>query len=329
MPLSGSLSEKRTLVRAQKALLEWYSRERRLLPWRETQDPYRIWVSEMMLQQTRVAAVLEYYRRFLATFPDVFALAEAREAEVLAAWTGLGYYRRARAMHAAARKIVAELGGKFPSSTTALAELPGIGRYTAAAVTSIAFAKPAAVVDGNVERVLVRLLGKDLARRDEAWEVAEKLLPPKYPGDWNQAMMELGATLCLPVGAKCLLCPLRHWCADPGRQTRKDKPARNKRELVFGLAERRGAVYLVQRKSDARVMARMWELPLSEENGSPILRTRHSITNSDYAVTVFSIKTSEVSGGKWFSRKALAQLPVTGLTRKILRAANLWPDGRI
>ena len=329
MPLSGNLSDKRTLVRAQKVLLEWYSRERRSLPWRETQDPYRIWVSEMMLQQTRVAAVLEYYRRFLATFPDVFALAEATEAEVLAAWTGLGYYRRARAMHAAARKIVTELGGKFPSSSSALAELPGIGRYTAAAVASIAFGQPAAVVDGNVERVLVRLLGKDLARGDEIWHAADELLPSKNPGDWNQAMMELGATLCLPVGAKCLLCPLRHWCADPGRQIRKDKPARTKRQLVFGLAERRGSVYLVRRKSDERVMARMWELPSTEVNGSPILRTRHSITNSDYEVTVFSIKSSDVRGGKWFSSKALAPLPVTGLTRKILRAANLWPDGRI
>src|SRR5512143_2870999 len=146
-----ALLHKRTVLsRAQKTLLEWYVRERRALPWRESRDPYRIWVSEIMLQQTRVAAVVEYYQRFLVRFPDVHALAKAKEADVLAAWSGLGYYRRARAMHTAARRVVAEFGGEFPETARQLRELPGIGRDTAAAIASIAFEEPVAVVDGNV-----------------------------------------------------------------------------------------------------------------------------------------------------------------------------------
>ena len=315
----------RPLPRVQRSLLDWYRRERRDLPWRETRDPYRIWVSEIMLQQTRVAAVIEYYVRFLARFPDVRSLAKASESAVLAAWSGLGYYRRARAMHAAARKIVDQFGGEFPRTAEALSQLPGIGRYTAAAIASIAFAEPVAVVDGNVERVLSRFLGRDLRDRRETWEHAASLLTAEHPGDWNQAMMELGATVCLPADPKCLLCPVRKWCSDPGRETRKPQGARRKRELIFGLAHRRGSVYLVQRGSNATLMASMWELPaLPAPNGIPLLRLRHSITNNDYTVLVFPLPPPNVSGGKWVALKTSPELPLTGLTRKILRASNLW-----
>src|SRR5229473_6174954 len=178
-------------------LLAWYDGNARDLPWRQDRDPYRVWLSEVMLQQTRVGAVLEHYRRFLQRFPTVERLAAAREASVLAAWSGLGYYRRARMLHAAAKKIVSEHTGKFPASAKELRGLPGIGRYTAAAIASIAFGEPAAVVDGNVKRVLGRVVGQNLAGQ-ELWQTAEELLSPQRPGDFNQAMMELGATVCLP-----------------------------------------------------------------------------------------------------------------------------------
>ncbi len=186
-----------SLIQLRRALLAWYDAHRRDLPWRESTDPYRVWVSEIMLQQTRVAAVLEHYARFMKRFPNVEALAAAREQSVLAQWSGLGYYHRARRMHQAAKVIVRERKGQFPSCFEDWLELPGIGRYTAAAIASIAFGEPVAVVDGNVERVLARLGGEALSNQ-AAWECAQALLAPKRPGDFNQAMMELGATICTP-----------------------------------------------------------------------------------------------------------------------------------
>ncbi len=189
------------------------------LPWRESRDPYRVWVSEIMLQQTRVAAVIAHYHEFLRRFPTVQKLAAAREASVLAAWSGLGYYRRARMMHAAAKVIARELGGKFPSTADAWRELPGIGRYTSAAIASIAFDEPVAVVDGNVERVLARVSGPRLAG-EKLWAAAEAMLDRQRPGDFNQAMMELGATVCTPRGPACLTCPVIELCATRGRWRR-------------------------------------------------------------------------------------------------------------
>jgi A/G-specific adenine glycosylase len=281
----------------------------------------------MMLQQTRVTAVLDYYRRFLERFPDVEALAAAGEGDVLAAWSGLGYYRRARAMHAAAQKVVREFGGKFPATAAELERLPGIGRYTASAIASIAFGEPVAVVDGNVERVLSRLLGEDLRDRRETWEHAERFLHRERPGDWNQAVMELGATVCIPADPKCLICPLKKWCADPGREAKKPHALRHKKEVAFSLAKRKGSVYLVQRDTADKLMAGMWELPacIDRENAKVLHRAKHSITNSDYSVLVVEGRSSNVSGGKWMNTKSLREVAVTGLTRKILRAANLWP----
>lgn len=314
------------MKRLRARLLRWYRANRRDLPWRRTSDPYRVWVSEMMLQQTRVAAVLEHYRKFLEKFPDVHRLAGASESEVLAAWSGLGYYRRARAMHSAAKKMV-ESGGEFPKSSGALEELPGVGRYTAAAIASIAFGEPVAVVDGNVERVLSRVLGADLRDRKAAWLHAQELLDPKHPGDWNQAVMELGATICAPAEPNCAKCPLAEWCMDPGRPAGKPKGVRHRKQLLYGLCSKRGSVYLVQRPAELRLMAGMWELPGVEGgNGSPVLlRTRHSITNSDYEVLVVGLERANVSGGKWVRVQDFAALPLTGLARKILRATKLWP----
>jgi A/G-specific adenine glycosylase len=247
-------------------LLAWYDAHARALPWRETRDPYRVWLSEIMLQQTRVAAVIAHYQEFLRRFPNVEKLARAREASVLAAWSGLGYYRRARLLHAAARVVASERGGKFPETAEGLRELPGVGRYTAAAIASIAFGEPIAVVDGNVERVLQRVSGRRLAG-EEFWQAAEALLDRRRPGDFNQAMMELGATVCTPRAPACLTCPVVALCATRGAMARAEKPPRQKKREIHYVLDyrvddsREGKVFLVQRSPDARLMAGMWELP--------------------------------------------------------------------
>jgi len=302
-------------------LLRWYTAHARPLPWRATRDAYRIWLSEVMLQQTRVAAVLPRYRAFLRRFPTLRALARAGEAEVLAAWSGLGYYRRARMLRRAAQVVAREHGGKLPSSADALRRLPGIGRYTAAAIASIAFAEPCAVVDGNVERVLARVDGRRLSPA-EIWRRAQQLLDPQRPGDFNQALMELGATVCLPEGPACARCPIAHACATRGELPRATSVARLKRTSAYALARRNGAVRLVRRASSERVLPGMWELPPCSPNGAPpVMRLRHSITNTDYAVAVFA---APARTGKWVPVNSLQALPLTGLTRKILKRAGLF-----
>ena len=279
-----------------------------------------------MLQQTRVAAVIAHYREFLRRFPTVQKLAAAREATVLAAWSGLGYYRRARMLHAAAKIIVREHGGEFPASEEGLRALPGIGRYTAAAIASIAFEKPVAVVDGNVERVLQRLLGKRLAE-DELWTAANHLLDAKRPGDFNQAMMELGATVCTPRAPGCLTCPVIEMCATRGElaATAKVVPQK-KREIHYALDQRDGEVFLVQRAGDASLMPDMWELPeMASRNGasSPSFTLRHSVTVTDYAVGVWREVAPVRARGKWIPLERLDRIALTGLARKILRRAEM------
>src|SRR5882762_721362 len=305
-------------------LLAWYDEHKRDLPCQENQDPYRVWVEAIMLQQTRVAAVLEHYRRFLKKFPSVHRLAAARPASVLAAWSGLGYYRRARMLHAAAKLLVKERAGRFPKSTEELRKLPGIGRYTAAAIASIVYDEPVAVVDGNVGRALQRLVGKSVIG-EEAWQVASRLLDAQRPGDFNQAMMELGATVCLPRQPLCLLCPVSALCASRGEsETPQAAPQQKKRAIHFGLARRNGEVFLVQRKNEESLMPGMWELPEffpADSNADPVLSLRHSITVTDYAVRVFETSRPNNATGKWVATARLASLPLTGLARKILRRA--------
>ncbi|HET9995248.1 MAG TPA: A/G-specific adenine glycosylase [Candidatus Acidoferrum sp.] len=207
----------RELAHFRQQLLGWFRQFRRDLPWRRTNDPYRIWLSEIMLQQTRVAAAIPYYEKFLERFPTVAALAAAPEEEVLRHWAGLGYYSRARNLQKAAQQIVAKHGGKFPTHPDEILALPGIGNYTAAAILSIAFGKQFAVLDGNVARVLARLGAiRGNLRASNRWQKlqnnADALLDPESPGDWNQAMMELGATLCTPKSPQCLLCPVSQFC---------------------------------------------------------------------------------------------------------------------
>jgi A/G-specific adenine glycosylase len=328
-----------------RALLRWYDEHRRDLPWRETRDPYRIWLSEIMLQQTRVAAVLDHYQIFLKRFPNIQALAAASEDAVLAAWSGLGYYRRARMLHQAAQQIAKQLGGCFPQTSEAWVALPGIGRYTAAAIASISFAEPIAVVDGNVERVLQRFVGINLTT-PQIWQHAQALLVASRPGDFNQAMMELGATVCVPREPRCPMCPVGKWCATEQSMERRASPPgpathsnrQIKKEIWCVLSQRDGGIRLVQRPKKASLMPGMWELPQSSEPPRPLppsaqWRTfRHSITITDYTVHVLRNTTLRnmplpdtppAPKGKWIAIDRIPQIPITGLTRKILKAGGI------
>jgi A/G-specific adenine glycosylase len=335
-------------------LLAWYDAHARDLPWRKSRDPYRVWVSEVMLQQTRVAAVMEHYPEFLRRFPTVEKLAGAREASVLAAWSGLGYYRRARMLHAAAKVVVRKLGGKFPATAEAWRELPGIGRYTSAAIASIALGEPAAVVDGNVERVLQRSGGKRIAG-EELWRQADGLLERERPGDFNQAMMELGATVCTPRAPACLMCPVVELCATRGELAGAAKAVlQKKREIHYALDQRDGRVFLVRRARDVRLMAGMWELPEVEaavaragekqvdktkgrttenlsdrkadddsDNKRLLFIVRHSITVTDYTVHVWRTAAPTEASGAWITADRLKRIALTGLARKALRKAGV------
>jgi A/G-specific adenine glycosylase len=279
-----------------------------------------------MLQQTRVAAVIEHYKEFLRRFPTVEKLAAAREAAVLAAWSGLGYYRRARMLHAAAKVVVREHGGKFPTKPEGWRTLPGVGRYTASAIASIAFDEPVAVVDGNVERVLQRVSGKRFTG-EALWEGANELLHAKRPGDFNQAMMELGAVVCTPRAPACLTCPVVDLCATRGELAPMVKPVRQtKREIHYALDRRDGEVFLIRRPPEASLMPGMWELPeLPSTNGTsiPSFTLRHSITRTDYTVSVWHASVPSRADGKWIPMGRVGQVALTGLARKILRKAEI------
>lgn len=253
-------------------LLDWYRRHRRPLPWRASRDPYRIWISEIMLQQTRVEQIAPHFERFIARFPTLRELAAASEEEVLKAWEGLGYYARARNLYRAARRIAEEYEGRFPDTCEGLLSLPGIGQYTAAAVSSIAFDRPHPALDGNATRVLCRVLRieEDPSRsavKTRLIAAGERLLAPESAGDFNQGMMELGARICTPRQPRCLVCPVATWCraraelADPSvlpiRKTKKEKPHW---EVTAGLIWKRGKLLIAQRPTQGR-LGGLWEFP--------------------------------------------------------------------
>jgi len=273
----------------QDTLLTWYEKNRRAMPWRGTRDAYRIWLSEVMLQQTRVAAVVGYYRRFVRRFPTARALARASQNEVLKHWAGLGYYSRARNLHRAAKEIVAKHGGRFPRTLEAALALAGVGRYTAAAVLSIAYGQPHAVLDGNVARVLARLYAiRGELRAPRRWKElqlrADALLAAPHkgaqatslcynPGDWNQAMMELGATVCTPRAPQCDACPIARWCRARKLAIVDELPAtRRKREPVrmavaaAVLLDPRGRTLLIkpERSATNGLFSHMWQFPTVE-----------------------------------------------------------------
>ncbi len=255
----------------QTRLLKWYAAHARQLPWRGARDPYRVWVSEIMLQQTQVDTAIPYYRRWLKRFPTVRALARAPLGEVLAAWEGLGYYSRARNLHKAAQKVVAEFGGKLPRDANTLRKLPGIGRYTAGAIASIAFNADAAVLDGNVKRVLARVFNltddvKSAAGEKKLWALAQSLVPPGRAGDYNQAVMDLGATVCKPQHPACPVCPLRGLCEAQKPGVQEQRPVARKRPPVphytvaAGIIRRRGRILIAQRPAH-KLLGGLWEFP--------------------------------------------------------------------
>lgn len=342
------MSSKPDAAEFQKQLLHWFDQSARDLPWRRSRDPYAIWVSEIMLQQTRVAAVLEHYARFMQRFPDLAALADATEDEVLAHWSGLGYYRRARMLHRAANFVTEQLHGRLPSTSAELRKLPGIGEYTSAAIASIGFGEAVACVDGNVERVLRRIHGWDESRGTTAKvrEEAAQLLDPQRPGDLNQAMMELGATVCLPRGPRCLQCPVRKLCRTQGEHPIAERKKMRSKDIAYALLRRthqngdsktrKTEVFLEQRSSSASLMPGMWELPPINAglapNAKEVLTLRHSITDTNYYVTIYALNSTQQSllpkikaSRTWFSVDELHILPLTGLTRKALKRLRLWP----
>lgn len=315
------------------ALLAWYDAHARDLPWRRTRDPYRIWLSEIMLQQTRVAAVIPYYERFLQRFPTVQALANAPEQDVLAAWAGLGYYSRARNLRKAARQI----GDAFPSDYDSIRELPGVGDYTAAAIASIAFDRPHAVLDGNVMRVLARVTNDpgdvgSSATRQRLQQRADELLDRRNPGRFNQALMELGATVCLPRDPRCMACPVTKHCAafQQGRQNELPVKLRKTRAVAevrtIWIVRNRGRILMRQVDAGSKRLAGFWELPDALPGGKPgklLGEFRHAIVNHRYLCRVLRGTVSRAPRGfAWVADGNLQSIPLTTMARKALAMAD-------
>jgi A/G-specific adenine glycosylase len=319
------------------SLLRWFDQARRDLPWRRSNDPYRVWVSEIMLQQTRVAAAIPYYERFLKRFPSIEALAEAPEADLLAHWAGLGYYHRARNMQHAARAI-RDAGG-FPDTFEEILELAGVGGYTAAAIASISFGLPHAVLDGNVFRVLSRVANDSTDIASSAGKkvfsaLADTMLDTERPGDSNQAMMELGATLCLPRNPQCLVCPVSALCRARAAGTQDSLPVKKKaRESVYEertlyWITRGHNVLLWQRPASAKLMPEFWELPEAEQlpqAGSGVEKGsfRHGITFHNYLFRVIAIPTPLRLGiCQWVDRRQSEKLPLSTVARKAMKVLD-------
>jgi A/G-specific adenine glycosylase len=287
MPSDGEFTfepTEREAVRS--ALLEWYDRHRRDLPWRDIEDPYRTWVAEMMLQQTQVATVIDYYHRWMERFPDVESVARADIDEILELWQGLGYYRRARFVHRSARMVVDEYDGDFPSTVDGLETLIGVGPYTAGAIASIAFDRPVPLVDGNVERVLSRLRAitgdpKSSENQSTYWRLAADLVDPERPGDFNQAMMELGATVCTPQNPSCLICPVREHCQgfEAGEPDAFPEPversSKKPMSVAVSVVTRPAAgpgdelEFLLMKRPEDGLLAGLWEMPTVELDDEP------------------------------------------------------------
>ncbi len=349
---NGEIAEIYTL---RKQLISWYDKNRRDLPWRAGKDPYAIWVSEIMLQQTRVAVVVDRYQEFMKRFPTLAALALASEQDVLALWSGLGYYRRARMLHKAAQFVTENFSGVLPANSAELRKLPGIGSYTAAAIASIAYSEPVAVVDGNVERVLCRLAGwgeggrtSATALRKKIEDRAARLVDADRPGDFNQAMMELGATVCLPRNPQCLVCPISVHCKTRGEHKTTQRPRMLSREVAYALSVRTSTkpgktratsareILLEQRPSTQTVMPGMWELPKLRSAVVPEedlrMAVRHAIMQVNYYVRIRTVFEDDVDalttpGGerRWVPVNEAAGMALTGLTRKVLTRAHLLP----
>jgi A/G-specific adenine glycosylase len=318
-------------------LTEWYDGAKRDLPWRATRDPYRILVSEIMLQQTRVQTVIPYYEKFLERFPTARSLAKASDTELLRLWSGLGYYQRARNLRNAAQEIVKS--GGFPGDYDAIRRLPGVGDYTAAAVASIAFGIDRAALDGNVMRVIARVAGdaSDIgaaATKARFEAIAGALLDRRDPGRFNQAMMELGATICLPRNPLCLLCPVSTGCVAHEQGKQMQLPVKLRRtaavriESKLLVIERAGKILLWKRGADSQRLNGFWELPSAEELPKAKEREalgsfRHSITNHYYTFTVVKATLGRAgSRFQWLQQSRLDSVPLSTISRKALALAG-------
>ncbi|MEB2312102.1 MAG: A/G-specific adenine glycosylase [Sorangiineae bacterium] len=334
-------------------LLVWFDANRRELPWRATRDPYAVWVSEVMLQQTQVTTVTPYYLRFMERFPDLEALARASEHEVLHVWQGLGYYSRARNLLAGARAVVERHAGRVPSEVRELTRLPGIGPYSAGAIASIAYERRVPLIDGNVVRVLTRLyaLPGDPKRAPLARELAARaaaLVPAERPGDFNQALMELGATVCVPRAPRCEACPLAKLCLGRARGVERELPELPKRAppepltMVAAIVERRGRVLVRQVPPEAPRWAGLWQFPnRALDPGEPperalgrllgarveraelMLRVRHRVTRYLVTLDAYRATPSErlrIEGARWSARGELGELAMPAAHRKLARA---------
>jgi len=337
-----------------KQLLSWYRRSHRRLPWRQDLDAYRIWVSEVMLQQTTVKTVIPYFESFVSRFPDIRSLADASEDDVLAAWSGLGYYHRARNLRRGAQYLVRVHAGRFPRLLDAALGIPGVGLYTASAVLSIAYGEALPVVDGNVRRVLSRLF----CLRGAAWKkdgpfynLADELLARDTPGDWNQALMELGATICVPRQPACGACPVRGHCQAAAEGIADRLPEGRARRaparvtVAAAIVESEGRLLMVRRR-EGPVLSRMWELPQTslESGGLPDLAreveagyglrlspgrlevvARHAITfrrirAEGYRAELVAGSPESRDDVRWASRAEIESLPVSALSRKLVRS---------
>jgi len=322
-------------------VLDWYDAGHRDLPWRHTTDAYRIWISEIMLQQTRAETVVSYYERFLARYPDVKALADSSQEELLKYWEGLGYYSRARSIHKAAKQIAAEYGGQLPADIMKLRALPGVGDYTAGAIASIAFGIPAAAVDGNVERVICRYdameetVGTPAVRRRITKRVQE-LVPRDRPGAFANAMMEMGATMCTPKNPKCLLCPVREGCMGLAKGLAQELPRKPKksaqrvenravllvmqddRVLVVKRQERLlGGLYvfpdILDKHDPSELCAYLKTIGINAAYDERLGRARHVFTHLIWEMEIHALladRAADVPGGRWVTRDELAALPL-------------------
>jgi len=345
------------MAQRNRKLLVWYRRARRQLPWREAPTPYNTWVAELMLQQTQVLTVVPYFERFVARFPDVDALADATEEQVLALWSGLGYYRRARALREGARRIVADRGGRFPEDVDGWMALPGIGRYTAGAIVSIALGKRAPILDGNVMRVLTRWFAisgdpRRGATNTTLWRLAEEILPSRSVAEYNQALMELGALICLPRQPRCSLCPVRSDCIAHERglvdvlPELSVRPASVQVAMAAAVVRERGRFLMFQRKRE-ELMKDLWEFPggecrAGETPESAIVReareryglglrrldaiatVRHNVMNRRIELHAFAAARLGSppfdAPHRWVRREDLGGIPVSSVVPKILNA---------
>jgi len=335
-------------------LLAWYHANKRTLPWRGRTSAYAVWVSEIMLQQTRVETVIPYFEKWMRLFPDIQALAQASEHDVLNAWEGLGYYSRARNLHRAAKLVVDQYDGNIPRDLTELRKLPGIGRYTLGAIASIAFGMDVSALDGNIKRVYARIF--DIEEPVDSttgekllWELADKYLPKGHAGDYNQALMDLGATICVPKNPRCLICPVMKLCQARQNGTQDQRPVKKLKKEVphyvnaAGVVIERKRVLLAQRPSQG-LLASMWEFPNGRVNGDPAkglskaLKTEYNLSlrvkrgqdslgivqhgYSHFSVTVHAFPCELISRPKgtnlkWVALKELENYPMGRIDRQI------------